>query len=78
MPQYRHEVSPRAWQIVNIKDSSMKTKYINIKTSYGVETVVEFPYNTKEERKYFKETLKEYQMCMNVYPSQRCDKTWNQ
>jgi len=56
----------------------MKTKYINIKTSYGVETVVEFPYNTKEERKYFKEMLKEYQMCMNVYPSQRCDKTWNQ
>jgi len=36
----------------------MKTKYINIKTSYGVETVAQFPYNTKEERKYFKEMLK--------------------
>jgi hypothetical protein len=56
-------------------------KYFNIKTQYGVETIDEL--NRKDFSSYseFKKELlrlkKEYIIAgMNVYISQRCDKTW--
>jgi len=59
------------------------TRYLNIKTSYGVETVDEL--STDDFAKYseFKKELwrlqSEYHMAgMDVYISQRCDKTWNE
>lgn len=51
-------------------------KYINTLTSQGVETVDQFDYNTKEERKEFKRVLREYHMMGYYYSSQRCTKEW--
>lgn len=58
------------------------TKYFNMKTSYGVETVDELSLSDFTSFKEFKievrRLLSEYTLCgMNVYISQRCDKTWN-
>lgn len=56
-------------------------RYINIKTSDGVETVDEFDYNTLEDRKEFKRCLREYILSdpyNNYYSSQRCTKDWNE
>lgn len=59
----------------------MKTIYLNIRNSQGVETVDEF---TKEESQKIKEfklyvnsMIKEYQIAgMNVYKSSRSTKEW--
>ena len=57
-------------------------RYLNIKTCYGVETVDELSRADFETYKAFKSELRhlcaEYRDSgMNVYVSQRCDKTWN-
>ena len=49
--------------------------------SFGVETVDEFDYNTKEERKEAKRCLNEYRTSdtyNNYYLSQRCTKEWSE
>jgi len=59
----------------------MKTIYLNMQTSQGVETVDEF---TREEnqtpkvfRLYVNQMVKEYQIAgMNVYKSSRCTNDW--
>lgn len=59
----------------------MKTVYLNLRTSQGVETVDEF---TREEGqspiefiKYVTQMVKEYHIAgMNVYRSSRCTKDW--
>lgn len=56
-----------------------KTRYINIETPHNIDTVAQFPYNTKEERKYFAKILKEYQLSdkyNTYYSSQRCTNDW--
>ncbi len=58
-------------------------KYLNIKTSHGVETVDQLELKDFKTRKEFRAELNrlvsEYHMAgMNVYISSRCDKTWNQ
>jgi hypothetical protein len=57
-------------------------KYLNMKTVYGVETIDQLSpedYNTyKDFRAELRRLVGEYHMAgMNVYISQRCDKTWN-
>lgn len=58
-------------------------RYINCKTSNGVETVDELNSADFETLKLFKAELRrlvaEYRMAFNmpVWSSQRCDKTWN-
>lgn len=57
-------------------------KYLNIKTSYGVETVDELDRNNfdsyKEFRKELRRLVSEYHLCgMGVYVSQRACKEWN-
>jgi len=57
-------------------------RYFNIRTNYGVETVDQLflsDFNSYAEfRKEVVRLKKEYYMAgMNVYTSQRCDKTWN-
>ena len=57
-------------------------KYLNLKTNYGVETVDQIDRNDfKTYKEYIKEMKRiksEYRLAgMNVYTSQRCDKTWN-
>lgn len=57
-------------------------KYLNLKTNYGVETVDELnPKDFKNYREFRTELRRlknEYHSCgMNVYISQRADKTWN-
>jgi len=54
-----------------------KTIYINIKGVYGVETVDEFPYTTRDERIEARKMIREYSLCMPVaYMSTRCTKDW--
>jgi hypothetical protein len=57
------------------------TIYLNMKTSYGVETVDEFTreqnQTSKDFRVYVYKMLKEYHLAgMNVYKSTRCTKEW--
>ena len=59
----------------------MKTIYLNIKTSQGVETVDEFtiaPDQTiREFNKYVNSIAREYHIAgMGVYKSSRCTKDW--
>ena len=59
-----------------------KTTYLNMKTSYGVETVDEISTDEypiySEYRKALQSLIYNYHLCgMNVYTSQRPDKTWN-
>lgn len=59
------------------------TRYINTRTSYGVETVdqlKESDFNSyKEFKKELRELLNNYNLAFGggCYISQRCDKTWN-
>ncbi len=60
----------------------MKT-YLNLRTSYGVETVDELNSSDfdslKEYRQEKARLLNEYRVAgMSVYTSQRCDRTWNE
>lgn len=65
------------------------TVYLNMRSSYGVETVDEFSseefqeWNSKSEKPYksflayVQEMISEYHLSsMNVYRSQRCTKDW--
>ena len=57
-------------------------KYLNIKTSYGVETVDQLSIkgflSYKEYRHELRRLISEYQLAgMNVYLSQRACKDWN-
>lgn len=57
-------------------------RYLNLKTSYRVETVDELDpkdFTTRREfRKELNRLVSEYHLAgMHVYVSQRCDKTWN-
>jgi hypothetical protein len=59
------------------------TIYLNMKTSYGVETVDEFtrgedsPQTPIEFRKYVRSMAAEYRLSgQNVYTSSRCTKEW--
>lgn len=60
----------------------MKTRviYVNCKwTGLPIETVDEFPYNNKEERKEAHRCVNEYRLSDpsgNYYLSQRCTKEW--
>lgn len=60
----------------------MKTVFLNIKTSQGVETVDEFSKDEHTDKsisfgKYVNQMVREYRMSgMNVYKSQRCTKEW--
>jgi hypothetical protein len=61
----------------------MKTIYLNMRTSQGVETIDEFTIeegqSPKEFRKYVNEMVKEYSIAgMNTYKSSRCTKDWKQ
>ena len=58
------------------------TRYLNMQTSYGVETVDQLESKDFETSKDFRKELSrlvsEYRMCnMSVYVSSRCDKSWN-
>lgn len=57
-------------------------RYFNIRTNYGVETIDQlFRSDFNSDKEYRAEIVrlkKEYRFAgMNVYTSQRCDKTWN-
>lgn len=55
------------------------TRYIQMKSNFGLETVDEFPYNNKEERKEAKRCLNEYRISdpsANFYMSSRPCKEW--
>jgi len=59
----------------------MKTIFLNMKTSEGVETVDEFTRELNQDpiefRKYVNQMVKEYHLSgMNVYKSSRCTKDW--
>lgn len=61
----------------------MKTIYLNMKTSEGVETVDEFtqgqdaPEDFREFKKHVRKMKQEYHMAgMNVYGSSRCTNDW--
>jgi len=58
----------------------MKTRYINMKNGREIETVDEFPANTREERKELQKMLKEYRLAYRnhgfLYTSQRSTKDW--
>ncbi len=58
----------------------MKTMYVNCKRSgWGIETVDEFPANTRDERKEARRCLNEYRICDSTayyYLSQRSTKDW--
>lgn len=56
------------------------TRYIQRKQGREVETVDEFPVDTKAERAYLREMLREYQMSdpsASYYISRRPCKGWN-
>lgn len=58
---------------------SNKTIYINSKRNGKIETEDQFPNNTRQDKKYSKDMLKEYQMSdqtANYYLSQRSTKDW--
>ncbi len=58
---------------------SNKIRYINRYTNTETETVDQFSYNTKEERKYVQKMVKEYRLsdCTVGYAlSQKCCKDW--
>ena len=61
----------------------MKTTYINMKGSCGVETIdevnsEEFP-DRKEYRKEVRSMITNYNQCgMSVYTSSRCTKEWKE
>lgn len=57
------------------------TIYLNMKGSYGIETVDEFTQELnqswREFRKYVSQMVSEYHLAgMNVYRSSRCTKDW--
>ena len=59
------------------------TQYLNMKTSYGVETVDQLDSedftNNREFRKELKRLINEYRLSgMIVYSSSRCDKSWKE
>jgi len=59
----------------------MKTIYLNMRTSSGVETVDEFSpeqgQNPKDFKKYVREMVAEYHLSgQPVYTSSRCTKDW--
>jgi hypothetical protein len=59
------------------------TRYLNMRTASGVETVDELnrdDFNShKEFRKELRRLVGEYHLCgMGVYISQRCTKEWGQ
>jgi len=58
----------------------MKTRYINLKNGREIETIDEFPANTREERKEVQKMLKEYRTAYGnfgiLYTSQRSTKDW--
>lgn len=58
----------------------MKTIYVNCRWSgMPVETVDEFPFNTRDEKKEARRCLAEYRMSDNTgnyYLSQRCTNDW--
>jgi hypothetical protein len=59
----------------------MKTIYLNMKTSYGIETVDEFSpepgQRLRDFYRYVREMVSEYRMSgMNVYQSSRCTAEW--
>ena len=61
----------------------MKTIFLNIRTSQGVETVDEFTreeeQDLREFRLYVTQMIKEYQITgINVYKSSRCTSDWKQ
>lgn len=56
-------------------------RYLNMRTSYGVETVDELSLSDFATRKEFirelNRIINEYHLAgMNVYSSRRCDATW--
>lgn len=56
------------------------TRYIQRKDGNGVETVDEFDYNNREQRKEAKRCLNEYRLSdryASYYLSQRATKYWN-
>lgn len=57
-------------------------KYINMKDSNGVETVDEFPWNSREERDEARRCLGEYRLASGwnaeFYFSQRATKEWSE
>lgn len=59
----------------------MATRYINMRGPYGVETVDEFPYNNKAERKEAHFCLGEYRFgdpYNSYYMSQKCTNEWRE
>lgn len=59
----------------------MKPVYLNMKTSYGIETVDEFTreegQSPKEFHKYVSQMISEYKASgMDVYRSSRCTNDW--
>ena len=61
----------------------MKTVYLNMRTSYGVETVDQICREDWPDRKSYLNELKSmvenYHLSgMNVYTSRRCTKDWKQ
>tara|TARA_B100001179_G_scaffold208877_1_gene174394 strand:- start:614 stop:793 length:180 start_codon:yes stop_codon:yes gene_type:complete len=58
----------------------MAKRYIQRKDAQGVETVDEFAFNNREERKEAKRCLNEYRIAdtsASYYLSQRACKDWN-
>lgn len=54
-------------------------RYINMKGPNGIETVDEFFYNTREEKKEAQRCLKEYRLCdryNTYYLSRKACKAW--
>jgi hypothetical protein len=56
----------------------MRTRYINYRSKYGIETVDEFSFNTREERKEASNMVREYNLAFHggCYLSQRPTKEW--
>lgn len=66
-----------------MKTFIMKPIYLNMKTSYGIETVDEFSreqnQSPKEFRAYVSKMVQEYHLAgMPVYRSSRCTKEWKE
>lgn len=58
----------------------MKTRYINMQDGRDIETIDEFPANTREERRELQKMLNEYRLAYGghgfIYISQRATKNW--